>query len=77
MKKDPFEPGVPSPIFIGFGPILLATVTMLNCGVTWSFLVVIKALGALLYIMNDFADVKETNDSPLQEGKLFRQNLIR
>lgn len=49
---------------------------MLNCGITWSFLVVIKAPIALLSIMIDSASVKETNESPLQEGNIFKQNLI-
>lgn len=37
---------------------------------------VIKAPIALLSIMIDSASVKETNESLLQEGNLFRQNLI-
>lgn len=64
------------PIFRGLDPIVLATVTTLNCGTVWSFLVAIKALVALLNIMINYASVKETNLSHLQEGNIFSQNLF-
>lgn len=49
---------------------------MLNCGIAWNFLVIIKALTALFNIMIYFASEKETNEPPLQEENLFSQNLI-
>lgn len=51
----------PNSVFKGHDPILLATVTTLNCGIIWCFLVAIKAMVALLSIMINYASGKETN----------------